>query len=247
MMHTHNFLLAVLLGLGAAACKSNSLGHRDPNTNPDELLAGLMSKYEKALGGDTEGLESPHVLIDGQRVQNEIERLAVEYPRHVPTLMANAVIAYDTKQSPKAENYLNRIFAIAPVHPEAAILAGRISVEAGNLPSARRLLQEQVHLSPDHPGVREAYSSALFLAGDLASASSQLDVALRLGAPPWRVAFNRGLIAEKRGDGPGAQREFEAAVEGNPNFRPAQARLAGKKAETGYNKGQPPPGPTGGL
>jgi tetratricopeptide (TPR) repeat protein len=247
MKRTHTIVASLALCLSLAACKSNSLGHRDPNTNPDELLSKLLEKYEESKGGHTEGLKSPHVLIDPYRVENEIERLALEYPRHIPILMANAVIAYDTKQAAKAESYLNRIFSINPVDPDAAILEGRISVEAGNMPSARRLLEEQVHLSPDHAGLRESYSSVLFLTGDLAAASTELDVALRLGAPPWRVAFNRGLIAEKRGDQAAAQREYESSLEGNPNFRPAQARLAGKKAETGYNKGQSPPGPTGGL
>jgi tetratricopeptide (TPR) repeat protein len=247
MKQIHTALLSLTLGLSLAACKSNSLGHRDPNTNPDELLAGVMNEYEKSLGGHTEGLTSGHVLVDAHRAQNELERLLLDYPRNVNILMANAVVAYDTKQPAKAQGFLNRILGLQPACPDAAILECRILAEEGNLPTARRILEDQVHLTPDHAGLRETYSSVLFLLGDLPGASRELDIAERLGSPAWRIAFNRGLIAEKRGDGARAQKEYELALAGNPDFKPAQSRLAGKKAESGYNKAPSPPGNTGGF
>lgn len=247
LQHLHRLLATLALALSVVACKSNSLGFRDPNTNPDELLAGVMKKYEESKSGHTEGLKSGHVLIDAHRAQNDLERLLLDYPRHVPTLMANAVVAYDTKQTAKAEGFLNRILGLEAACPDAAILECRISIEAGNLPTARRVLEDQVHLTPDHAGLRETYSSVLFLVGDLPGASRELDIAERLGAPPWRLAFNRGLIAEKRGDGARAQKEYETALAGNPDFKPALSRLAGKKAESGYNKAPSPPGQSGGL
>jgi tetratricopeptide (TPR) repeat protein len=114
------------------------------------------------------------------------------------------------------------------------------------LPSAKRLLEEQVHLTPDHAGLRESYSAVLFLEGDLSGANKELDAAERLGAPAWRVAFNRGLIAEKAGDGRKALQQYEVAAAANPDFKPAQSRLAGNRAESGYNAHTPPPGKTGG-
>jgi len=242
---TSHLLIAVALAFGAA-CSTTSFGHRDPDCNPDSRLAKLMSKYQDCRAGRVPDGQDGQVLFDCDRVPTEIAHLLLEFPNHAPTLMANAVIAYDAHDPAQAEHYLDRVLAVEPIHPEAAILKSRISIEAGNLPSAKQLLEEQVHLTPDHAGLREAYSAALFLSGDLTAASHELDAAERLGAPPWRIAFNRGLIAEKAGDGRKAQQEYEMAVAANPDFKPAQSRLAGRRAESGYNGHPPPPGKTGG-
>jgi predicted Zn-dependent protease len=247
MKHSTSYFLAAIAIAFVASCSTTTFGHRDPNCNPDERLAKLWQHYLDCKAGHIPDGQDAQVLFDCDRVLTDLERLALEFPRHPPTLMANAVVAYDAHEYPKAESYLDDVLAIEPIDPEAAILKSRISIESGNLPSAKRLLEEQVHLTPDHAALREAYSAALFMAGDLGAASAQLDAAERLGAPVWRVDFNRGLIAEKAGDVRKAQQAFEASVAANPDFKPAQSRLAGRKAENGYNANPSPPGKTGGL
>jgi len=246
MKQTTSHLIAALALFAGAACSTTTFGHRDPDCNPDSRLAKLMAHYQDCRAGHIPDGQDGQVLFDCDRVPTEIAHLLLEFPNHAPTLMANAVIAYDAHDPAQAEHYLDRVLAAEPIHPEAAILKSRIGIETGNLPSAKRLLEEQVHLSPDHAGLRESYSAVLYLSGDLRDASTQLDAAERLGAPPWRIAFNRGLIAEKAGDGKKAEQQYEAAVAANPEFKPAQSRLAGKRAETGYNANPSPPGKTGG-
>lgn len=246
MKHNTIFACALALSLAASACKSSSFGHRSQECDPDKRLAELLHDYDKCKTSHTEGDRSDHVLIDCDRVWNQIERMALDFPRHVPTQLANAVLAYDERQPVKAERYLDTLFSLQAVHPEAAILRSRISIETGNLPAARRLLESQVNCTPDHAGLRESLSAVLYMSGDLAAAVSALDVAEGLGAPPWRVAFNRGLIAEKAGDAQSAEQQYAAAVAGNADFKPAQSRLAGIRATGGYNKAASPSGMEGG-
>jgi tetratricopeptide (TPR) repeat protein len=71
------------------------------------------------------------------------------------------------------------------------------------------------------------------MSGDYPAADGQLTAAARLGAPNWRVAFHRGLIAESRKDLYKAKALYEECLVENPGFQPAEARLAGINAEGG--------------
>ena len=247
----HNQIFASCIGLVLlGSCAANSFGHRNPNCNPDERLAQLLSVYEDCKHGhSTEGPgeKSPHIIIDCDRTANEIERLSLDFPHHVPTLLANARIAYEGHQPEKAERFADEALDLQPVNPEAGLLKSRLSVEAGNLPGARRVLEAQVSYTPDHPLLRESYAAVLYMAGDQAKALAELDAAQRLGAPSWRVAFNRGLIFEAQNNPAEAQRQYEACLTGNPDYEPAKSRLAGRKAESGYNPHSAPPGKKAGL
>ncbi len=237
---------ALLLSAVITACQGSSFGHRSPECDPDKRLAELLHDYDACKNGRGEGDGGNQVLVDCDRVWNQIERLSMDFPRHAPSMMANAVIAYDERQNDKADRYLNTVFSLQPVHAEAAILKSRIAIEVGNLPAAQRLLANQVRCTPDHAGLREALSAVLYMSGDLPGAGASLDMAEGLGAPPWRIAFNRGLIAEKSGDRSAAEQQYEAAVAGNPEFQPAQSRLAGIRAMSGYNSAASPPAVEGG-
>ena len=242
-------LLAACALATLAACATDPFGHRDANCDPDDRLADLMHVWQDCRSGDCDGTRGSgrtHVLIDCDRIQNEIERLSLQFPQHVPTLMANATIAYDHREAVKAQRYLDALFSIEPIHPEAAILRSRIAIEQGNHAAAARLLETQVAYTPDHAGLREAQSAELYMTGDLANARTALDVAEALGAPAWRIAYNRGLIAEAAGDASAAQKQYEAAVAGNPGFAAARSRLSGMRAKGGYNPPPNPPGKAGG-
>lgn len=213
------------------SCLSNSWGHRPQTTDVDKRLAQLMEKYDACRGSHCQGDSTPYILVDAERWKNEIERLALEFPRHVPTLMACAGLAYEHEELQKSQSYCDRIFSASPVHADAAVLRSQLSIREGNLPFAKRLLESQRDYTPDHAGLREALSAVLFMTKDYDGATRELAAAENLGAPAWRVQFNRGLIAEARGDAKGAVAAYEAAVASNPDFGPAQSRLAGRKAE----------------
>lgn len=220
--------VAVALALVASACTTASFGHRERNVDPDERLDALVSAYQQSRGGKDSS--DSHLLVDAERQAAEIEHLALEFPRHVRTLQANAVIAYDNRDHAKTQRYLAALFAVEPSCPEAAILRSRVAIDEGNLPLARRQLESQVSYTPNHPGVREALSSVLYMSGDLDGAGREIGIAEKLGAPAWRVAFNRGLLAESAGRPGDAQRYYKSALDANPGFEAARARLEGVKA-----------------
>jgi tetratricopeptide (TPR) repeat protein len=229
-MRTIQHRLAAAALFLCAAC-AHSWGHRSDVINPDKRLAELLHDYEEAR---KEGREDPsHLVVDPDRKKNEIERLSLEFPRHVPTLMANAALAWDHREIAKTQSYLDRLFSLSPVHADAAVLRAQVAMREGDLPLARRLLEAHRQYVPDHAAVREALSACYYLSKEYDAAASELVTAERLGSPAWRVAFNRGLIAEGRGDAAAAAAAYEASVAANPDYQPARSRLAGNRAQGG--------------
>jgi len=213
----------------AGACASAPPIARQQCYNPDAQLAALLTPLE-AL--QTKGCD-PGVGAresECERLRREIARLAVICPGHAPTLMANAVIAYDDKRPVDAQQYLDRILAQPRGYPDAAVLRGEIAIEEGNVPFALRLLEDQLRLAPDHAGLHETHAAALYVNGKLPDARNELTLAEALGAPRWRIAYHLGLIEEASGRRDEAVRYYTEAVAGNPGFQPAEARLRALRA-----------------
>lgn len=220
-----------LLVLLTSGCATGSFGHRDENCNPDQRLDQLLSAYEE---GRNDGVNSSgNVLVDCERARNAIERLALEFPAHTPTLLAAATLAYETGEPEKAQNYLDQLFRAQPAHPEAGVLRSRIAIDDGNFQLAQRVLAMQIQYTPDNAALREAQSGLLYMSGDLDGARAAINAAERLGAPAWRVAYHRGLVAEAAGNSGEAQTQYQACLDANPSFSAAKSRLSGMKSQGG--------------
>jgi len=215
-----------------AACQTAVPGYRYEGLGPDERLLDLAEAYEaQADAGGAGG--DPSKLVDGQRLTNELRRLHVEYPTHAPTLFMLAQVTFDEGRPERAAAYLDDLFATHPMHPEGGLLRSRIAIGEGNLTAARRVLEQQIRYVPDHAGLREALGSVAYMEGDLDAARVDVEMARRLGAPLWRVAFNLGLIEEAAGNHEVAAERYEVALRERPDFAPAASRLAGIRAEFG--------------
>jgi len=186
----------VLWALVSAGCATTTTPLvRQQCYNADQQLADVWRPLEALREKGCVEAASGVGSSDCDRLRREIERLAVVCPGHVPTLMANAVIAYEDEHRPaKAQQLLDLILAQAMKHADAAILRARIAAEEGNLPFAHRLLEQQLRLAPDHAGLHETYAATLYLERQFADATRELTTAAALGAPGWRVAYHRGLI-----------------------------------------------------
>ena len=217
--------------LTAAACASTPPVVRQQCYNADAQLAGLLQPYEE-LRAKGCPIDANQVGSDCERLRLEIARLAVVCPNHAPTLMANAVIAYDEKRPVAAQQYLDLILSQPRSFPDAAVLRGQIAIEEGNLPFALRMLEQQIRLAPDQAGLHETYAAALYLDGQLPNARTELALAERLGAPRWRIAYHLGLIEEAAGNRAAAVRDYTEAVSGNPAFQPAASRLKALQANS---------------
>jgi len=200
--------------------------------SPDAQLARLLKPYEE--------LRAKDCTVDGsverggaecERLEGEIVRLGVVCSAHAPTLMANAVIAYDENRPAESQQMLDVILAQPRGYPDAAVLRARIAIEEGNVPFAQRLLAQQIKLVPDHSGMHETYAGALYLDGKMAEARGELTMAGLLGAPRWRIAYHLGLIEEALGLGAEAGKLYAEALQGNPGWAPADSRLKALRAK----------------
>ena len=232
MMPVRRYAVAFTAVALAGACASAPPLARQQCYNPDAQLASLLQPLAalQAKGCDA-GVGARE--SECERLRREIARLAVVCPAHAPTLMANAVIAYDDHRPVDAQQLLDQILAQPRPFPDAAALRAQMAIEEGNIPYAARLLQEQIRLVPDHAGLHEAYAAALYVDGKLTDARSELMFAESLGAPRWRIAYHLGLIEEAQGRRDEATRFYAEAVMGNPDFQPAQSRLRALRAATG--------------
>jgi len=195
----------------------------------DARLGTLLQRLE-ATQSAPDGCASEIDAMDCRRLPATIEQLSVACPSHIPSLLANAVLAYDEGRMALAQQYLDALFSTRPAEPAAAVLRTRIALQGGDIPFALRFTADQITLSPAHAGLREARASTLFLAGRFEKATAELAIAERLGAPAWRVAYNRGLIAERMDNAAEAARQFEAALVARPGWKPAADRLQALRA-----------------
>jgi tetratricopeptide (TPR) repeat protein len=222
-------LRAAIACLLTSACASTPL-LRQQCYNPDAQLAEVLPAYEAARAT---GCGAGHTLPEGSdcdRYAREIARLGVVCPAHAPTLMANAVIAYDDHRAAESQQFLDLILSQPRAFPDAAVLRAQIAIEDGNIPFAKRLVVQQIRLVPDHAGLHEAYAAALYLDGNMAEARSELTMAGALGAPRWRVAYHLGLLEEAGGRTDNAIRLYAEALTGNPGWPPAESRMRALRA-----------------
>ncbi|MCH2173484.1 tetratricopeptide repeat protein [Myxococcota bacterium] len=223
-------LVGLLLILGCASV-DKKLNPEDPEIQLRALLE--QWNHERELGGSCASGGRKYPYVDCGRIQAEIERLAIDYPSNSSILLANAVIAYETSQPQKAASYLDSLIGSNRADPSAVVLRSRLAIQDGNLPFARRLLEQQVQLAPDASEPREALASVYKLLGEFNLAERELQVAERLGAPTWRIDYNRGLLAEAQGDPAAAIEFYKKCLAENPGWRKAQSRLRGLESERG--------------
>jgi tetratricopeptide (TPR) repeat protein len=230
MMLNRRVWVACTVSVASMACANatSPLAHQQCG-NPDARLAAVLQPLEALRADGCAGA----AVSDCDRLQREVERLVVICPGHVPTLMANAVLAYDDRRPAQSQQYLDEILSQPRTYPDAAALRARIAIEEGNLPYARRLLEQQIRLVPDHPGLHETYAAALYLDGRMPQAVDELSMAAALGAPAWRIAYHRGLIEEASGRLAEAGRYYSEALQGNPGWAPAESRLKALRARDG--------------
>src|SRR5262249_45904945 len=100
---------AFAAALMASACATTSPLVRQQCDNADAQLASVLQPFEalRAKGCVDDG--GRHGGSECDRLRREIERLSLVCPAHAPTLMANAVIAYDAHQPDVSQQLLDQI------------------------------------------------------------------------------------------------------------------------------------------
>ncbi|MFK7895270.1 MAG: tetratricopeptide repeat protein [Myxococcota bacterium] len=220
-------VVLLLCTTALAACQTPTRPAPNPHSARSRL-GPLLESWERAKRQDggceqRRPQETPHVDCD--KISLAIERLAVEFPRDADVLLAAAAATFDRHKNEDALKTLDVLRSIQPIHPDAAVLRARIAIDEGNLRFAHRLLEEQRELTPDHSGLWELLAAVAYLEEEYAQADRGLDIAARLGAPPWRIAYHRGLVAESTLRLKQAEAEYATCLRAEPDFAPARSRL----------------------
>jgi tetratricopeptide (TPR) repeat protein len=228
MLRFSFLLLGLSLVTGACSQRTKSTVRWNLDcSRTDERLARTWAQLTEIRA---EGCLLPSGVDQCEFLRAEIDRLAQVCPQSANVLLANAALAYGERQFFKAQQLLDQLLGAPGPNPQAAALRARIAMEEGNLPYALRLSEQHIRLSPEDPGLREVRASVLFLSRRYDEARRELDTAERLGAPGWRVAYHRGLLAESQGLNEAAAAQFRKAIEMRPGWNAPAARLKGLEA-----------------
>jgi tetratricopeptide (TPR) repeat protein len=220
---------ALTLGLAVALTACQHVPREDHSTgNPDERLALVLERLDMAreVGPNNNTvMQHESVIVDPGTVKADLENLSFAFPKHQPTLLMNANLAFEAKEYEKAAAYCDRILRDQPDNVFAGIIRAQIALQDGNVPFARRVLQRQLDLAPESPFLYEVLAGVEFLDGRLAESEAALHYSEALGGSAWRIAYHRGLIAERRGDRMGAAGYFRHCLDLKPDHEPARAHL----------------------
>lgn len=224
---------AILALFSGCATTSLTVSH---DQDPDQRLGELLVLHEevRAQGGrcgEIRGAARP--TLDCHRIQTEVGRLYAEYPGQDHIVMTNAVLQFEAGRSDNAQFLLDQILGSPGRHPEAAILRTQIALAEGNTVYAVELLENQIALAPDYPELREALAATYYIAGSYFEAQRELNIANRLGAPLWRVAYHSGLVQEAQENWGRACLEYQSALSARADFSPAMSRLIGLSEQSG--------------
>jgi tetratricopeptide (TPR) repeat protein len=212
-----------------AAC-SHVPHERHDSADADAKLAAALAEWDeaKSRGLNTGALrEEQSVIVDNDASRLRFEQLALESPRHVPTLLMCAQTSYDAGEIEKAAAYCDRVLDLQPDNNFAGILRAQSALHDGNIPLAREVTKSQISHSPDSCYLHEVLAGIEYYAGDLATSEREIATAERLGSEGWRIAYQRGLIAEKRGNSADARKFYERASQLRPDYGAAKDRLQG--------------------
>jgi tetratricopeptide (TPR) repeat protein len=223
---------AIIVWIAVTGCAAHSPLLHQQCYDADVQLAEILRPLEELRARGCIAGTSRAAGSECDHLEAEIARLAVVCPGHAPTLMANAVIAYDEHRPQDSQQYLDRILSQLRPYPDAAVLRAQIALEEGNVPFARRLVEQQLMLVPDHAGLHEVHAATFFVDRRLEDARAELTRAGALGAPRWRVAYHLGMIEELSGRPDQAARLYMEALQGNPAFTAADSRLRALRASS---------------
>lgn len=232
-----SFLLLLTTSYGWAAARRPLL---DVDCNKaDTVTRQLWEKLDK-MRSDPRGCKTQsggegHC----EQIEWQLQRLSISCPSNASGLAVNADVEYFHHRLPEAQRYLDQLAELGNEPISATVLRARISLEEGNIPFAVRFLERNLQLSPQETELREVYASALYMSGKALESIQQLNFAEQLGAPRWRIAYNRGVIYELDHDEISAIHEYQKSLEAKSVDNPAAARLRALRVTAPYRTAMP--------
>lgn len=221
----------VCAAIAAATAGCRLVPHERHSTgDPDARLAAALAQLDRARDDGMNNntvIEDESVTVAPETARLRIEHLSLEFPHHVPTLTMCAMLAFEASEFEKAGSYADRVLALQPENNFAAIIRARVALQEGNLPRAKQILEREIRMTPESPFLHETLASVHYYSDDLDAAEKELRLAAAHGSDAARIAYLRGLIAEKRGSTADAKKLYSEAIRLQPDFEPAQSHLLG--------------------
>ncbi|MEO0478637.1 MAG: tetratricopeptide repeat protein [Planctomycetota bacterium] len=208
---------ALLLALSISACRWTDASGPGSEASPEVV--------DQELDAIVTELDSKDSSSNANLLRTRVLQIAHEHRGHVRAQWMAAVILESSGDPNRARIHLDRVIQKEPSHDGARSLLARIAIGEGDLGRARRLVDDGLLLRPASSLLHEADALTAMLEEDFEQSERALTRADSLGAPKYRTAYHRGLLAERRGEVDEARDQYEAALEEHEGFGPAEHRL----------------------
>lgn len=190
-----------------------------------ELTNGRIDHAEAAFDEATALLPADPVAHFGQAklaiarqefavAEQELRSAVAQRPAPEYLIALGDVLAAQGRSVEAEEQYatvraIQQLFAVNGADTDIELIA--FDTDYGSDPGAAYAAARAVYERRPSVTVADAVAWAAYKAGDVASARTYMELALRLGTADARFAYHAAVIAEAAGDGPGAEAHRRAA------------------------------------
>lgn len=181
-------------------------------------------------------LDQGEVLIKEERfdaAEETLNRVIAFFPDRSPGYVTRAHLFAAMGAVTRAIGDLRSAAELDPANGAIFFEMGRLHMEAHEYPRAIANLEKAIQAGYKIPEVYESLGMALFSAGDLHQSEKFLTESLKINPDNPRALNNLGLIALKRESYGEAIREFEAAIQRDPQLAEAYINLGNVFEMTG--------------
>ena len=162
----------------------------------EQYRRGLMLLREKKID-------------EGKQVFNDLLK---QDPKHIPSLIALAQIAYSQKEFSEAIRQTRRAIQIEPENARLHVGLAQIHVAQDKIPDAERAIKKAIELDPNDPNWRVGYAQLLLLQENSAGAEREILTAARLAPTNYRPQMILGNLYSVQGRTDDALRAYKEAI-----------------------------------
>lgn len=148
---------------------------------------------------------------------------ALEVEAKNPTALLSMARLYDRQQdSAKSIEFYRKVIDVAPNNADAYGELGSVYARSGNLKEAKNELQKAVNLQPKNRTHRSSLAGVMLDSGDTEGAFDEL----RQAEAPAMAHYQMAYLHFNRKNIPATQQQLNAALQIDPNLKPARDLLA---------------------
>lgn len=195
---------------------------------------GASRKALKALAADERNGTAWHVLAIAREKSGDLIQALTAYEAALKLLPDDKAVAQDLARLAQrlgyldiAEKLLLHYLSVDPQHIEAANNLACVLRDQNRYDQAIEVLRPRIQEAPDNPMLWNTLGTVMSDQGDMATAITFFDEALRLDPGFTKARYNRGNARQPLGDLLGALEDLETALpHAAPGYEAAMMRMA---------------------